>query len=180
MQYTVLRAGDTWKFTRTDLSSYPATQWTLTYYLLKKGNQIKITATADGDNYAINVAKSVTRDYPPGQYTWIAKVSRGDEEYTVDSGAVEILPDFADAVSGYDTRSQVKRILDAIEATLEGRATIDQQSYSIAGRTLAKIPIPDLIALRDKYKMEYQMELKAERLKNNLATGSKVMVRFTG
>jgi len=173
-----LRAGDTWKWRRDDLVSYPASEWTLKYYFLKAGKQIVITAVADGNSYKVEVSKTETKDYPAGIYGWIAKVSKGNEEYTVDTGTVEILPDLASAATGYDTRSQTKKILDAIEATLEGRATKDQQSYSIAGRTLSKIPIPDLIVLRDKYRIEYEKELKEERIRNNLATRGKVFVRF--
>jgi len=174
----MLRAGDTWKWQRDDLSSYPASEWTLKYYLLKTGKQIVITASADGNNFKIEVSASVTKDYPAGDYTWIAKVSKGLEEYTVDTGIIEILPDLVAATLGYDTRSHVKKVLDAIEAVLEGRATKDQMSYSIAGRTLALTPIEDLIVLRDRYKIEYMHEVNAERIKKDLQTTGKVLVRF--
>jgi len=178
MEPSALRAGDTWKWRRDDLSLYPASLWTLNYYFLKPDKQIVITAVADGNNYKVEVAKTITKEYPPGVYSWVAKVSKDSEEYTVDTGTMEILPDLVTATTGYDTRSQIKKTLDAIEATLEGRATKDQQSYSIAGRTLSKIPISELVMLRDKYKIEYEKEMKAERIRKNLQAGGKVLVRF--
>jgi hypothetical protein len=68
--------------------------------------------------------------------------------------------------------------LDAIEATIEGRASKDQESYSIQGRSLARTPIADLILLRGKYKAEYVQMQRAEKLRNGLGHGGNIKVRF--
>jgi hypothetical protein len=78
----------------------------------------------------------------------------------------------------YDNRSHAKKVLDAIEAVLEGRATRQDQSYSIAGRTLALTPIPDLMKLRAVYKDEYEGEVATANIRIGRASGRKIAVRF--
>ena len=65
-------------------------------------------------------------------------------------------------------KSHVQKTLEALEALIEGKATKDQQSYSINGRTITKMPITDLLKWRDKYKAEFRKEqLAAEGKANN-------------
>ena len=47
--------------------------------------------------------------------------------------------------------SHNKKMLDAIEAVLEGRITSDVEAYQIAGRQITKISITELEALHVKY-----------------------------
>ena len=68
--------------------------------------------------------------------------------------------------------------MDNIEAVLENRATQDQMSYSIAGRSLSRMSVPDLLTFRDRYKTEYNEEIKRARIKNNQDTGNTIKVRF--
>ena len=49
-------AGVTWKWKKT-FSDYPASEWTLTYYLRKNGaTATSFNATADGDTHLVTVA----------------------------------------------------------------------------------------------------------------------------
>jgi len=51
-----LTAGVTWKWERS-FSDYPASEWTLTYYLRKDGaTATSFSATADGDTHLVTVA----------------------------------------------------------------------------------------------------------------------------
>lgn len=50
-----------------------------------------------------------------------------------------------------DDRTENERILDAINATIENRATSDQQYYMIGTRQLHRIPIAELRLLRSTY-----------------------------
>lgn len=47
--------------------------------------------------------------------------------------------------------SKSKEILDKITAVIEGRAEGDVQSYTIAGRSIQKMQLPDLLKLQNKY-----------------------------
>lgn len=175
---TQLRAGDTWQWRRNDLSAYPATAWQLKYYLLKAGTQIVITATADGLNYRCSVAATVTATYPSGIYAWIAKVSKGAEEYTISDGSIDVLPHLAAAATGYETRSHVKRVLDSIEAAIEGRATRTDLSYTIAGRSIQHIPPAELIKWHTHYKRLYADEQATMAVAKGRGGGRKIITRF--
>lgn len=177
-----IQAGDTIKWRREDLSDYPASVWSLKYYFVGKNGLFNVTAAADGDKFAVTISAATSAAYVAGDYEWSAYVSKGSgaglERYQVDSGKLKVKPNVAGYTAAYDNRSHAKKVLDAIEAVIEGRATKDQESYSIAGRQLSRTPIADLLKLRDRYKAEYRRELDAEKINNGLGTGRKILTRF--
>lgn len=147
---TSARAGDTWRWTRA-LSSYPADAgWTLTYVLWSASEAINITASADGSDHLIDISPVVTAAYTAGRYDWAARVSDGSDIYTVGTGIIQILPALGAAM---DTRSHARRMLDAINAMLEERATdgdVDVVRTAIGGRS-TDYDLPTLIKLRQQY-----------------------------
>ena len=60
-----LRAGDTWKWTKT-LADYPASAWTLKYRFKNAAGGFEIIAATAGSDYAITVAASTTTAYAAG------------------------------------------------------------------------------------------------------------------
>ena len=61
-----LTSGVTWKWKKT-ISDYPASEWTLTYYLRKDGaTATSFSAAADGDSYLVTVAAATTAAYAAG------------------------------------------------------------------------------------------------------------------
>lgn len=170
--------GEYVQWTRT-FDDYPASAWTLTYSLVKASAKIAIVASADGDDYLVTLSTTTTAAYTAGKYKWQAHVAGGSSErYLVDSGSIEILPDFATQSTGYDDRSHVKTTLDLLEAMIEKRATKDQGSTVIAGEVLGKMPMHRLLEFYDKYKAMYAQEQAAERVANGLGSGSNILVRF--
>jgi hypothetical protein len=51
-------------------------------------------------------------------------------------------------------------------------------SYSIAGRSLARMSIDDLMNFRNRYRAEYNKEIRKLRIKNKQDTGNTIKVRF--
>jgi len=171
----VIAAGDTAKW-RISLPDYPASAgWTLSYTLVRAATRITFSASADGDRHLVNVAASTTTGWTAGAYTWRAQVSKSGEVYTVGSGTLTVQPSFAAAT---DARSHARKVLDAIEAVIEGRATSEVGEYQIAGRSLKYIPLPELLKLRDSYSAEVQREEAAQRLARGLPDKRRVFVRF--
>ena len=84
--------------------------------------------------------------------------------------------DFAN--TNADLRSHAKKVLDAIEAVIENRATVDQSSFSIAGRSLSRMSIDELLTLKNRYKAEYLKEIKEARIKNKQRSGNTIGVKF--
>ena len=76
-----LTAGVTWKWKKT-ISDYPASEWTLTYYLRKSGvTATSFSAAADGDSYLVTVAAATTAAYASGIYDFIGWVIKGTEKF---------------------------------------------------------------------------------------------------
>lgn len=176
-------AGDTLQWNRQDLSSdYPASLWTLKYYFAGPNGAFNITATADGAYFAIAATAAVTAAYPEGDYKWSAYVSTGSgatlERHEIDNGVCTVKPNIANKTAGYDPRSHVKKVLDAIEAAVEGRASRTDLAYTIQGRSISHIPPTELIKWHSHYKQLYKQEQDAERIKNGLGTSRKILTRF--
>jgi len=175
-------AGDRLVWKRSDLDSdYPVADYSLKYAARLENagtTEIEITASESGSDYIIEVGASTTATYAPGIYHWQAYIIRtsDSERVTVDSGTWEVKSNRDAATT--DPRGHVKKVLDAIEATIEGRASKDQEKYAIQGRELWRTPIADLILLRDKYRAEYVRETRNERIRNGLGHGGIIKTRL--
>lgn len=175
-------AGDKVAWTKT-LDDYPASSYTLVYILAGGGSKISITAAADGDDHLVSVLSSVTAEWTPGDYVWFSSVTDAEgERTTLDSGSITIKPDPTDYVASSDLRSHARKVLDAIEAVIEGRASRSDQQYTIEfngnKRTLVSIPIADLLALRSQYLAEVLREEAAEKIAKGLDAGNRFLTRF--
>lgn len=176
-----LRAGDTWKWTKT-VAGYPASApWTLKYRFKNAAGGFEIVASASGDNYSVSVTAATTAGYAAGEYSWMAWVEGGSsEKYSVDAGVCMVLPDYraAAATVALDDRTHARTVLDAIEAVIEKRATQDQERYMIAGRELWRTPIPTLLKLRQHYLAEVKGQEQIEKIKNGTAVGGRIQLRL--
>lgn len=166
-----LRAGTTWQWRREDLvADYPASSWTLKYWfkqLSASGAHIELTAAADGDNFSIVASAATTAAYTAGKYAWAAEVSGGSSEvYEIDRGELLVLARFDQAVS-LDFRKHAQKMLDAIEALLEGRAVADINEYTIGTRHIKKMTPKELMDWRGYYRAEVQAQKMVERVRNN-------------
>jgi hypothetical protein len=165
------RSGDTFSVTRS-YADYPASEgWSVSLTLVGSGSVYTVTSSADGDDHVVSATAAATGAWASGRYTVVEYVSKSLERYTLSSSVIEILPDLAAATAGQDTRSHARKVLDAIETFL-GTGSITNASLEFNGRRLQHIPIPDLIALRDKYRAEVRRE------SNNGRVGGRLLVRF--
>lgn len=175
-------AGDRLQWTRKDLSDFPATSWTLTYYLRsdKPGGQIDITATADGVYFSVDVSPTTSANYIPGIYYWSAFVSKSGDRKLVAQGKIELITNPTDIAIPVDGRSHARRTLDAINAVIENRATTDQQAYAFQaiGRSVTRMPIADLLKFRDYYYAIVKSEDEAMAISRGQGTGRNILVRF--
>lgn len=177
---TQARAGDTWTWART-LPDYPAPTWELTYTVFSSAAVFTITATADGSDHLVYEAPADTDDLIAGRYDWVAHVTDGVDRYQVGGGSLTVLPDLADAAS-YDGRSHARKMLDAINAILESRATaadLDTVRTSSGDRAL-ETDIAALIKLRQQYAAAVAAEDQAVRVARGEDSGRLVQVRFRG
>ena len=178
-----ITSGDTLDFVTT-LPDYPASGgYTLKYRLSPRtsGSAIDITCTASGDDHRCGAAASATAAWAAGEYSWACWVEKGAERYSGTSylwrGECTILPNPA-TTAAFDGRGHARKVLDAIEAVLENRATLDQEEYSIAGRSLKRTPTERLLRLRQVYRQEVASEDAAARLSAGLGGSPKLQVRL--
>lgn len=172
-------AGDTVAWRRADLlSDYPSGSYSLHYRGRREGDATSSFNVTANSAYQVTVAAAATSAWTPGTWHWQAYITRASDaaRVTVAEGVFDVVANRA--ASTADPRSHAKRMLDAIEALLEGKAVDDVAEYAINGRSLKKIPVPELITLRDRYRAEWFREKAAEDIRRGLATSRKIMVRF--
>lgn len=171
-------AGDTvsWKIS---LPNFPASAgWVLSYEAKNSAGKLAtITAAADGDDHLVTIAPATSGNYAAGSYAYNAYATLAGARHRVRHGSWKVLPNLA-AAGALDTRSHAVKVLEAIEAVIEGRATKQQASYIIGGRSLAFIPHTDLLALRSSYQKEVRREQDAERIRKGLGGRGRIRTRF--
>lgn len=157
------------------LTAYPAPDWVLTV-LLRGKSAIDLQATAEGSQHRLHAAADATATWAPGDYWFTVRATRGAEVQEVEQGQLTIMPDMAAAAAGFDGRSHAQKCLEAIEAVLEKRSTLDQDRYRINNRELYRTPVADLMKLRDLYRAEVRREKQAASGKSIF--GAMVRVRI--
>jgi len=173
-------AGDRWAWKRLDLAQY-SSGYGLSYSARREadgGEEITISASISGTDFIVEVPSATTAAFPPGVYHWQAYITRASDSQrlTIDSGTFDVSPNRDLATT--DPRSHTKIVLDSIEAVIEKRATKDQESYSLNGRSLTRTSVDELVRLRDSYRAKYNVELRRERVKNGLGHSGRLLTRF--
>lgn len=135
------------------LSEYPAPEWSLSL-LLRGPAAIDLAAAGAGDEHTFSATAAETGAWTPGSYWWQIRASDASDVVLVGEGQTAVLADIAAVSGAYDGRSHAQRVLEAIEAVIEGRASMDQESYTINNRSLSRTPVADLLKLRDRYRAE--------------------------
>lgn len=134
-------------------AAWPAPEWSIVA-VLRGPAPLDLALAHDGSSHRLQVPAAVTSTWHPGRYAMSLRARRGDEVHEIDAATITIRPDISQLPAGADQRSHVERVLEAIEAVLERRATLDQEEYRINNRELRRTPIADLLKLRDRYRAE--------------------------
>ena len=158
---------------------YPASDgWVIEYTILNSQEQHDFSTTNVSGVHSISIDASATGEYGAGEYFYQAVAKKDALIYPVETGYMTVKPGFKELTSGYDARPHCKKVLDAIEAMLEGKATRDQARYIIGSRRLDRYTFEELLVFRDRYKAEWKAWLTAEKLKQGLGGGRNILVRF--
>ena len=174
-----LISSDLWTWTRDDLAAdYPPADYTLRYNILgvsASPTTFTFDAAESGGSFLVELSSATTASYAPGEYNWYAHIIRKSDSarITVGEGQWTVADNPFD---GTDPRPYPVRLLAAIEGVIEGKLTKDVASYTIEGRSLVKIPLPELISLRDKLRGEVAA---IERRKNKRGVFRTHPVEFT-
>lgn len=174
--------GDFIQWKKTALAeSYPPATYSAQYVArITAGGSSEITLAAiERTNYYLFQVSSATSEaFTPGFYHWqleVIQTSTGNR-IVVERGEFEAIPDLDN--NGADPRSHAEIMLDKIESLLQGRADKDVSSYSISGRSIAKMSITDLLTWRDYYRKEVIKERRDNAIALGKPTKTTVKVRF--
>lgn len=152
-----ITAGTTLEYKRLGIGYKPADGWTYSLHLQATG-YVAADVAAEADGYAITLTATATAALAPGLYKYSERVSRTGVVRELASGSILIRPDVSKAGDGL---THAARTLGIIEAAIEGRLVDGIENYSIAGRAVSKMPIAELVKLRDTYKVQVYAERRA-------------------
>lgn len=151
-------AGDTFSLVLT-LSEFQAPAWNTVLYLNAHGLPTITLAGSDyGTQHLFLLSGGTTGSWPPATYSWVVRADNGGTQLIAASGKITVLANPATLTASSDVRSHARKTLDVLQALIEGRVVNGIENYSIDGRQIAKTPLKDLIALRDRYAGMVQME----------------------
>ena len=179
-----LAAGTRWAWKRSDITeTYPTATYTLRYdfYLISDvETRFQITASKVSSAHLVEVVKATTTKFKAGKYKYDVTIIRDSdsEEIVIEQGLLNVLPD--KSVDSGDIRTHNQRVLDAINATIEKTATKEQASYSVAGRSLSRRSITELLELKREYEIKVRLEEKALLRKQGRAKKNAVLYKLPG
>jgi len=177
-------AGNTVNWKKSGLyDDYPDSTYALAYKATLNGTpatSFTVTGSVTSEEWFFNITDGNSASLTPGIYQWNFYVTKSatDERIRLDSGVWEVVPNISTNTTT-DVQSHARKVLTAIEAVIEGRASVDQSSYSIAGRSLSRMSIDELLLFRDRYRAEWLKEKRLERSKKGQGHNGIILTRFT-
>jgi len=115
-----------------------------------------------------------TADITSGTFTVHYRGYNSDDEAEyVGEGTLEVLVDLAnESILLYDDRTHNEIVLDAIQATIQGAASVDQIGLSVGGRSLQRRSYEELLALETQYLARVDAEKKQAELGTTNSAGT--------
>lgn len=152
-------------------------------YAIRGAANLDLTASADGPGWETTITSTQSATLQSGLYYWQAYVvdnpSSPTKRITIGQGQLKITDDLTAATVGYNGKSQVQQDLEAVQGAMRSFVSGGAvQSYMIAGRSVQKMQMSDLITLEAKLKYQLKREQKADLIKNGLGNPHNMFVRF--
>lgn len=160
---------------------YPTEQFTLSYHIASKSGSKNINSSSVNSEFFVNIPSFISNTYTPSIYKIFGiftNINTGDRN-TIDFGTIKVNQDILTLLNT-DFTTVNRKTLNAIIATLERRATYDQQSYMIEGKQVSRMAIKDLTYFKEYYENLVRREEEAEARKNGtkVAKKNKLYVAF--
>lgn len=158
-------AGDTLKIVSSALAvSFPAASgWALSWLFVPMagGVPVSVVATGGASDWTVSVADAVTSGWASGGWRWSVRATKAGGAITAASGETTVLPN--PAANNVDHRTHAQRVLAALEAVIEGRASKSTLENTFEdGRSAKHMTHAELLAMRDKYAAKVAAEQRAK------------------
>lgn len=174
-----LIAGDSLDFT-TSVDGYPASDGWILSYALRGPSVIDLSASASGRDYHVYVSAATTAAWVPGSYSWSSFVTLSGQRYTVGQGTLQISPNLAAQVAGYDGRSPAEKALaDAETALATFKSTNGRvKKYTIGQRSMEFSTSAEILQVISYWKTKVLNAQTADSIANGLGNPRNLMTRF--
>lgn len=177
-----LVAGARWAWKNSAIQAvYPKALYTLEYRLDYLDDQRgKVNSITAGDSQTVEVSQATTGGYQPGEYQYQVVIIRDSdsEPVVIDAGHLTVASDFGEGTG--DARSWVYRVLMNVRRAIEGTASKEQLRYSVAGRTLERRSIDELMKLEREFAERWANEKAAADRKAGRKARRRVLVTMGG
>ena len=159
-----------------DPGDYAPPTYACTWSIVSSSSSQSFAGVDDGNgSFQFTLTGAQTAVLGVDHYRYQFTCTEGDNRYLVKMGAIEVLPALADVSGGLDTRSSAAILFDAIDAVMMQKATQDQSSLAIGGRSLSRYSWIDLSQMRGYY--AHQMT-NTERIERGFSPYGSQQVRF--
>lgn len=146
----------TWEETLSDYSADDG--WVLKYSAINSSQAFNFSASGSGKTHTITLPATTTENYTAGTYRLTKYVENTDGTKTWLAEYILVIKPTPITDTAFDSRSHAQIMLDAIEALEEGRATKEQQSFTIAGRSILYLTPEQLLKWKNYYKQQVFVE----------------------
>jgi hypothetical protein len=171
MKTVTITQGETTKYV-VDLPDYPNPPWDSSIVITNAENVYEFDGTADGITHTFKISPTDSAGMEPGDYRARISVTDGTDIYSPYITRAQVIPD--PTVPG-NQMSHVEKVLFALNATIEGKATSDIANYSIRGRSIGRMSPSELLDWREKYMQFLQEEELAEDIANGGGAGAGII-----
>lgn len=151
------------------------TGWTITLYV--KGNSNNFSKVAD-NNWKFNISKTEADTLSPGNASYAIVATKNDLQVTVDQGVVEILASVASATGAFEFRTQDEIDLDSCSEAIRQLIAGKVKSYSIGGRNLTKVDIPELMIRESELRRKVNSQKRLEKIRRGEPDPRRAPLRF--
>jgi hypothetical protein len=131
------------------------------------------TTNDDGDSFDLEYSYQESKDFEPGIYSYSGFALKGNDRVKVEQGTLEIL-----ANPAHETYAQ--KVLAAIRAVIQGRATNDQLTISLADTQLQYMSADELRKLEQEYLGRVNREISNMSSDRDGPNIGVLATRFTG
>lgn len=120
------------------------------------GTLTTVNAVDDGGEWLLTLTSATSAALTVGVYNIAIRASKGDLRETVMQAVLTV---DADVAANVDRRTHARKVLDLIEAAIEGRASaVDIEYVFDDGRSIKSMSHDELWRMRDRYRREIQRE----------------------
>jgi hypothetical protein len=124
-------------------------------FVLGGASSIKKAGTVDGSDIAFSLLATDTASFTTGQYWYQVVAENGTGGRVFIAEGILYVQGAITGTGAFDGRTVAEKILEAIDNTILGKATKDQQSYVIqsgsGSRSLSRMSVIELKEVRQHY-----------------------------